>query len=82
MSSTRITISVPDAVAQAVVREARRRGETVSALVRDAVEAYLRGETASSRELTFIGIGRSGKKRTARNAEAILRREWGDAGDR
>ena len=80
--SARITISLPEDLAHLVGREAKRRGETVSSFVREAVEAYLRGDASKPRELAFVGIGRSGKKHTARNAEAILRREWGDARDR
>ena len=40
--SARITISLPDPLAALVAREAKRRGETVSAFVREAVESYLR----------------------------------------
>lgn len=80
--TARVTISLPEDLAELLTREARRRGESVSAFVREAIEAYVRGETAEPRELPFVGIGRSGKKHTARNAEAILAREWGRARDR
>lgn len=77
--SARITISLPNDLARIVGREAKRRGESVSALVRKAVEAYLTSDESTRRELPFVGIGHSGKKHTARNAEQILEREWGRA---
>lgn len=80
--SSRITISPPEPLATEIAREARRRGESVSSLVREAVETYLRAEPEAPRALSFVGIGRSGKKHTARNTEAILAREWGRDRDR
>jgi metal-responsive CopG/Arc/MetJ family transcriptional regulator len=77
--SARITISLPEEVARLVGREAKRRGETVSAFVREALEAYLASSEEQKKDLPFVGIGRSGKKHTARNAEAILEREWAGA---
>jgi hypothetical protein len=75
----RITISLPEVLAGMLVREARRRGETVSAVVRQAIEA--RFEPGPERtKLPFVGIGRSGRRHTARDAEKILGREW--SGDR
>jgi len=79
--SERITVSLPEELAALVAREARRRGASVSGFVREALEAYVREEPAR-RELPFVGLGRSGRRHTARDAEEILRREWGDAGDR
>ncbi len=76
---SRITISLPEELAAELAREAKRRGETVSAFVREAVERYLRGAENEPRELPFVAAGRSGKKHTARDAEAILEREWGRA---
>ena len=78
----RVTISLPAELAEVLARESRKRGETVSAFVREAIEAYVRREEAEPRRLPFVGIGRSGKKRTARDAEKILAREWGPARDR
>lgn len=79
---SRITISLPDELAELLAREARRRGESVSGFVREAVQAYLRQDEVGPRELPFVGLGRSGRRHTARDAEDILRREWGRAGDR
>ena len=74
---TRVTISVPDDLAAELQREARRRGASVSELVRGAVEAEIRGRAGTG--LAFASIGRSGTRHTARDAEAILQREWGRA---
>ncbi len=79
--SARITISLPEPLAALVAREAKQRGETVSAFVREAVESYLRAGP-ERRSLPFVAAGRSGKKHTARDAEKILRREWADDRDR
>ncbi len=45
---TRVTISVPDELAAELQREARRRGASVSELVRGAVEAPIRGRAEAS----------------------------------
>lgn len=71
---TRITISVPDGLAEAVRREARRRGVGMSEVARQALTAQLRLE--ADRKLGFVGLGRSGRSDTARNAEMILAEEW------
>ena len=73
---TRITISVPDDLAAVLTREARRRGETVSAVVRRALHELLHKAGGSRRKLPFEALGRSGRKHTARDAEKILAREW------
>ncbi|MBX3271493.1 MAG: CopG family transcriptional regulator [Sandaracinaceae bacterium] len=79
--TSRVTISLPEELAATVSREAKRRGEPVSALVREAIERYLRADEAP-RVLPFVGLGRSGKKTTARDAEKILAREWSRDRDR
>ena len=72
---TRTTVALPDELALVLAREARRRETSVSEIVREALAAHL-GLTVSERPLGFVAIGRSGRRRTARNAEAILAREW------
>jgi len=76
----RITVTLPEELARILAHEARRRGEPVSAVVREALRLHLGGEPMSPRKRPWFGIGRSGRKHTARNAEKILGREW--AGDR
>lgn len=73
----RTTISLPDDLAQEVAREAQRRRVSLSEVAREALSEHLHRPTATG--LPFIGIGRSGKHDTARRAEEILEREWGDA---
>jgi metal-responsive CopG/Arc/MetJ family transcriptional regulator len=75
----RITTSLPDDLAAALVREARRRRISVSQLVREILGASL-GKAPQERRLSFIGLGRSGYRSTAREIEAILATEW--SGDR
>lgn len=74
---TRITITLPEDLAGILSHEARRRGEPVSAIVREALRALLGGAQGAARKLPFAGLGRSGRKHTARDAEKILKREWG-----
>jgi len=78
----RITITLPDELAGVLSHEARRRGAPVSAVVREALRAHLEGSRKTKSKLAFIGLGRSGRRHTARDAERILRREWGGDRDR
>lgn len=71
----RTTISLPDELAGAMTREARRRHLPVSQIAREALEARY-GLTEGRRTIPFAAIGRSGQHTTARDAEAILAREW------
>ena len=73
---TRITISLSDDLAVVLAREARRRGEPVSVVVRRALHEHLHNTAGSRRELPFVALGRSGRKHTGRDAEKILAREW------
>lgn len=73
----RTTISLPDDLAAALGREARRRRVPVSQVAREAIEARL-GRTATGyRDLPFIALGASGYRTTARDIEEILKAEWG-----
>lgn len=71
----RTTISLPDELAAAVEREARRRRVPVSQIAREALEARL-GRSSGKRQLAFAGLGRSGHRTTARDAEELLAAEW------
>ncbi len=73
----RATISLPEDLAHDIEREAQRRRVSVSEVARDALREHLDRRVAGG--LPFIGIGRSGTDDTARRAEEILAREWGDA---
>jgi predicted transcriptional regulator len=72
----RTTISLPDDMAKALDREARRRGTSVSAIAREALAERLHLRGGEVRELPFAGLGRSGARDTARRAEEILAEEW------
>lgn len=81
----RTTVSLPDDLADALAREARRRSMPVSAITRDALTAYLGiGGPDDRRELPFAALGRSGHSDTAREMEELLAQEWAadDAGGR
>ena len=73
----RTTISLPDDLADALEREARRRSRPASAIARDALSAYLGiGGPDEQRELPFAAVGRSGQHTTGRDMEQLLEREW------
>jgi hypothetical protein len=73
----RITISVPDDLAAALEREARRERASVSEIARKAIEERLGRPPIANKHLPFIGIGRSkGEGNIARDMEEIMAREW------
>lgn len=73
----RTTISLPDELADALEREARRRALPASAIARDALSDYLGiGRAGEQRDLPFAAVGRSGQRTTARDMEELLTREW------
>jgi hypothetical protein len=74
----RITISIARDTTALLEREAIRQGVSVSEVVRRAVARVYQLDPKSQRRLGFAALGRSGMKDTARNADAILAREWSD----
>lgn len=72
----RTTILLEDDLADQLDYERRRQNRSTAAIVREALAGYLAGGKPS-RRLPFAGLGASGKRDTARNAEAILTRELG-----
>ena len=72
----RTTISLPDDVALLAVREARRRGVSLSEITRQALAEHLGLAAASPRALPFARLGSSGSRHTARDLEAHLAAEW------
>jgi hypothetical protein len=75
----RTTITLPDDVALALQREARRLDTSVSEVARQALEARLGVGRRQPRDLPFAALGDSGHRHTARDIEDILAEEWGDA---
>jgi Arc/MetJ-type ribon-helix-helix transcriptional regulator len=71
----RTTVSLPDELAKAVEREARRRRLSVSQVTREALAAHLDFDE-QPRQLPFVGLGSSGHRTTARDLEDILAAEW------
>jgi Arc/MetJ-type ribon-helix-helix transcriptional regulator len=71
----RTTVSLPEELAAALDREARRRRVSVSQVAREALQAHL-GSGGPHRELPFAALGRSGHRSTARELESILEAEW------
>jgi hypothetical protein len=72
----RTTISLPDVVADALAREARRRRVPVSQVAREAIESKLGLDEGSPRDLSFIGIAESGLPGVAERDEEYLAERW------
>jgi Ribbon-helix-helix protein, copG family len=72
----RVTITLPDDMAQALDREARRQGTSASAVVREALEVRLRLGDGRVWPLPFAALGRSGKRDTAQRVEEIVGAAW------
>jgi len=73
----RTTISLPDELAQALEREARRHGNSASSIVRAALSDYLEfGGAVERRKLPFSAVGHSGHRTTARGMEELIADEW------
>jgi predicted transcriptional regulator len=72
----RTTISMPDDLARAVEREARRRDTSTSEVVRVALIAQL-GVGAKRKPLPFANLGRSdGTEHVSQRIDEILAEEW------
>ncbi|MGC2374397.1 MAG: CopG family transcriptional regulator [Solirubrobacteraceae bacterium] len=74
----RTTLSLPDDMAEALAREARRRSTSASAVARDALAKHLHLVPGDTRPLSFAALGHSGHRTTAREMEELLAREWDD----
>ncbi len=77
MTIRRTTILADADLLDRLDRHARRAGTTKTAIISDALEAYLAAHEATP-ELGFVGVGRSGHGRLSLDARAIVRRELGD----
>jgi len=73
----RTTVLLEDDLADQLDYERRRLNRSTAAIVREALAEYLAGGKTSAKRLPFVGLGRSGKRDTARTADAILARELG-----
>jgi predicted transcriptional regulator len=70
----RTTVKLPDDLDARLRHEARRRGTTVSAVTREAIEAHLGGRRAR-RNLLAAGTGASGHADVSERIEQILGEE-------
>jgi predicted transcriptional regulator len=75
----RTTITIPDELAAALEREARRRRVPVSQITREALAAHLGLAGEEPRRLPFAALGASGHHTTARDLEEVLAAEWARA---
>jgi Arc/MetJ-type ribon-helix-helix transcriptional regulator len=75
----RTTVTLTDELAAALVREATRRHVSASEIAREALAEHLGIGGEGVRPIPFAALGASGERHTARDAESILEREWGDA---
>lgn len=78
----RITVTLPDDVALAAEREAKRRRVSIAEVARCAFVAHLGLDLEEPRRLPFVGLFESGHTDTAERAEEILAAEWGPYGNR
>jgi hypothetical protein len=74
----RTTISLPDDLASALAREARRHDQSVSEIAREALSRHLGLVSDGRRELPFAALGASGHRTTGRRIEELLAAEWDD----
>ena len=74
----RTTISLPEDLAVALQREARRRRVPVSQVAREAIESKLGLDDDAPRDLPFIGIGPSdgGPSNIAEHFDEWLAENW------
>jgi len=70
----RTTLKTPDALDARLRHEAERRGMSISAVSREALEAYF-GEPRGRRSLPAAAAGRSGRTDISERIEEILAAE-------
>ncbi len=71
---TRTTILLDHDLLVEVKQLARASGTTVTNVIREALKSYLE-KNRPSRKLSFAGVGKSGRRSVARDAEKVLRRK-------
>lgn len=76
----RTTLMLPDELALAIEREARRRSSSISKVTREALEERFNPPAGRRRKVPFANLGRSDQRHTARDIEDLLDEDWGRAG--
>ena len=76
MSMKRTTISWPEEIAAAVEQEARRRGVSVSEVVRCAVAEELGSARRHDRRFAWFGVGDSGRPSSGTDVDEELEKTW------
>jgi hypothetical protein len=71
----RTTIFLPEGLERDLQAEARRRGEPMAALVREALAQYVAGSRPSGSALSFVGCGAAADPHGAERHEQLL---WTD----
>ncbi|TMD43371.1 MAG: ribbon-helix-helix protein, CopG family [Chloroflexi bacterium] len=72
----RTTVLLDDDLADRLDYERRRRNQSTTAIVREALTEYLAGGKPRPRRLAFANLGRSGHHDTSERIDEILAREW------
>jgi hypothetical protein len=75
----RTTVSLPDELADALAREARRRDRSASDITREALAKHLGLGGGRPRDIPFAAVGSSAPSTTGRDMEDLIDREWGSA---
>lgn len=72
----RTTISLTDDLALVLGREARRRGQSMSEVAREALSEHFGVAAEQHRSVPFAAVGHSGYSDTAERLEELLDEEW------
>lgn len=78
----RTTITLPEDLCEAVELEARRRGESVSSLIRELVASGLPGAPHKVREIPFAGLFSDPGMVSGAALDEALAESWADDVDR
>jgi len=72
----RTTVKIPDDLEMLLRSEATRRGTTISAITREALEEHF--QLGKPRKLMAAGAGASGRTDISSRIDEILAAEWGN----
>ncbi len=78
----RTTIALPDELSELLEHEAKRRGLSVSELVRRAIRNTLLGRPSTLRPIPWAGIFEDSDMVPGRQVDDELERSWADDADR